>query len=93
MQAIKFNTQILNGIITIPKRFNDFGNKRVKVILLDEEDSYKNAKEALLAANQIAKETGFEIEYIQSKPLSPKEREKLSALIVKSKAEAQSKKS
>lgn len=93
MQAIKFNTQILNGIITIPKRFNDFGNKRVKVILLDEEDSYKNAKEALLAANQIAKETGFEIEYIQSKPLSPKEREKLSALIVKNKAEAQSKKS
>ena len=93
MQAIKFNTQILNGIITIPKRFNDFGNKRVKVILLDEEDSYKNAKEALLAANQIAKETGFEIEYIQSKPLSPKGREKLSALIVKNKAEAQSKKS
>ena len=38
-------------------------------------------------------ETTFEIEYIQSKPLSPKEREKLSALIIKNKAEAQSKKS
>ena len=60
MQAIEFNTQILNGIITIPKRFNDFGNKRVKVILLDEEDSYKNAKEALLAANQVAQETGLD---------------------------------
>jgi hypothetical protein len=61
MQAIEFNTQILNGIITIPKRFNDFGNKRVKVILLDEEDAYQNAKEALLAANQIAKETGLDL--------------------------------
>ncbi len=60
MQAIEFNTQIQIGIITIPKRFNNFGNKRVKVILLDEEDSYQNAKEALLAANQIAKKAGLD---------------------------------
>jgi hypothetical protein len=37
-------------------------------------------------------ETILEIEYIQSKPLSPKEKEKLSALIMKNKALAQSKK-
>ena len=60
MQAIEFNTQIMNGIITIPKRFNDFGNKRVKVILLDEEDPYQFAKESLLAVNTIAKETGLD---------------------------------
>lgn len=47
----------MNGIITIPKRFNDFGNKRVKVILLDEEDPYQTAKELLSSANKIAKDT------------------------------------
>lgn len=35
--------------------------------------------------------TKFEIEYIQSKPLSQREREKLSALIAKNKSEAQQK--
>ena len=60
MQAIEFNTQIMNGIITLPKRFNDFGNKRVKVILLDEEDPYQLGKESLLAANKIAKENGLD---------------------------------
>jgi hypothetical protein len=37
-------------------------------------------------------ENTFEIEYIQSKPLSLKEKEKLSALIMKNKASTQSKK-
>jgi hypothetical protein len=35
--------------------------------------------------------TKFEIEYIQSKPLSQKEKEKLSALIAKNKLDAQQK--
>ena len=61
MQAIEFNTQIMNGIITLPKRFNDFENKRVKVILLDEEDPYQLGKESLLAANKIAKENGLDL--------------------------------
>ena len=61
MQAIEFNTQVMNGIITLPKRFNDFENKRVKVILLDEEDQYQLGKESLLAANKIAKENGLDL--------------------------------
>ncbi|MDZ7897816.1 MAG: hypothetical protein U5N85_07280 [Arcicella sp.] len=50
----------MNDIITIQKRFNDFGNKRVKVILSDEEDPYQSAKESLSTANKIAKDTGLD---------------------------------
>ena len=61
MQVIEFNTQVLNGIIKIPNRFKDFGNKKVKVILLDDqEDIYLEAKNALLAVNQEAKEVGLD---------------------------------
>jgi hypothetical protein len=61
MQAIEFNTQVLNGIIKVPNRFKDFGNKKVKVILLDDqEDIYLEAKNALLAVNDEAKEVGLD---------------------------------
>lgn len=57
MQAIEFNAQVQNGIIKIPKRFKNFSNKHVKVIILDEEkDPYKEAQKALVEANQMAKE-------------------------------------
>ena len=62
MQAIEFNTQVLNGIIKVPNRFKDFGNKKVKVILLDDqEDIYFEAKNALLDANEKAKEVGLDL--------------------------------
>ena len=61
MQAVEFNTQVQNGIIKVPNRFKDFGNKKVKVILLDDqEDIYLEAKNALLEANQEAKEVGLD---------------------------------
>jgi hypothetical protein len=62
MQAIEFNTQVLNGIIKVPNRFKNFGNKKVKVILLDDqEDIYLEAKNALLEANQEAKKVGLDL--------------------------------
>jgi hypothetical protein len=61
MQAIEFNAQVLNGIIKVPNRFKDFGNKKVKVILLDnQEDIYLEAKNALLDANHAAKDVGLD---------------------------------
>jgi hypothetical protein len=61
MQAIEFNTQVLNGIIKVPNRFKDFGNKRVKVILLDDqEEIYLQAKNALLETNQEAQKAGLD---------------------------------
>ncbi len=61
MQAVEFNTQVQNGIIKVPNRFKDFGNKKVKVILLDDqEDIYFEAKNALLEVNQEAKEVGLD---------------------------------
>jgi hypothetical protein len=60
MQAIEFNAQIQNGQIKIPTRFKGFGNKRVKVIILeDTEDPYTNAKKALNAAAKSAQKTGL----------------------------------
>ena len=61
MQAIEFNTQARDGVIKIPSRFKNFGNRRVKVILLDQDENpYKEAKVALLEANAIAKEVGLD---------------------------------
>ena len=61
MQAVEFNTQVQNGIIKVTNRFKDFGNKKVKVILLDDqEDIYFEAKNALLEVNQEAKEVGLD---------------------------------
>lgn len=61
MQAIEFNAQIQNGQIKIPARFKGFGNKRVKVIILEEtQDPYISAKKALNAANKAAQKTGLD---------------------------------
>ena len=61
MQAIEFNTQARDGLIKIPSRFKNFENRRVKVILLDQDENpYKEAKIALLEANTIAKEVGLD---------------------------------
>ena len=61
MQAIEFNTQARDGLIKIPSRFKNFENRRVKVILLDQDENpYKEAKVALLEANAIAKEVGLD---------------------------------
>ena len=61
MEAIEFTAQIQDGRITIPSRFKNFSNKRVKVILLEEvSDPYEEGKAALLAANKAAKEAGLD---------------------------------
>ncbi len=61
MEAVEFNAQIQDGRITVPSRFKNFSNKRVKVILLEEvSDPYEEGKAALLAANQAAKEAGLD---------------------------------
>jgi len=36
MQAIEFNTAIQNGYLQVPRQFNHWQNKVVKVILLEE---------------------------------------------------------
>ena len=61
MEAVEFNAQIQDGRITVPSRFKDFSNKRVKVILLEDvSDPYEEGKAALLAANQAAKAAGLD---------------------------------
>lgn len=61
MEAVEFNAQIQDGRITVPSRFKNFSNKRVKVILLEEvSDPYEEGRAALLAANKAAKEAGLD---------------------------------
>lgn len=38
MQAIEFETYIKNGVIEIPERYKDFNEKKIKVIIMAEED-------------------------------------------------------
>ena len=61
MEAIEFSAQVQDGRILIPPQFKNFLNKRVKVIVLEDNmDPYEDLREALIATNQAAKEAGLD---------------------------------
>ncbi|OHD14278.1 MAG: hypothetical protein A2086_09600 [Spirochaetes bacterium GWD1_27_9] len=45
MEAIEFETDIKNGIIKIPSKYNNFLNRKVKLIILSEESAQYNQKD------------------------------------------------
>ncbi len=47
MQTIEFEAEIIDGMIIVPKKYNNFYNTRAKIIIMELENLNKNQEMAL----------------------------------------------